>query len=691
MSTNKKNVCLEGERYVIGALFRGGDFALVADLTPGHFTLEGFPTIWAEIQAINRMNPWVSTLDRATLLMERLAYPMNEMVAEIVAAEVSSANLETYASVLREAFHVRRTQELARAGDLDGLRALLTPTPPQAAPLNLETPSGNGPGANPYRGTDDGNADLFLALHGKRVRFCPPWDQWLLWSGSHWQPDDCMDMDRLAASVPRKLYQVAAELEDSHPRKSLVDLARKLEGIPKRSTMLAASRHRVAIRHTDLDQDRFLLNTRNGTVNLRTGQRYRHRPEDLITHAVDIPYEPTALAPTWMLFLNRVFSGDTDLIQFVQRAVGYSMTGDVREQVLLICHGSGSNGKSVFLNIVRKLLGKLALQAAPDLLMADKGQRRHPTEQADLFSKRIVVCQETEKGRRFNEALVKQLTGGDAIRARRMHEDFWEFEPTHKLWLSTNHKPEILGTDYAIWRRIRLIPFNVQFTDDGEPRKDPAMESKLSAELPGILAWGIQGCLDWQRDGLRPPQAVKVATQAYREEMDVLAAFLAECCVEHRRAEVTAAALYAAYCEWCARSNEHPEKQRKFGTSLTERGIQRKHYETGWSYVGIGLMARNLTELTELTDVSDNVLRDSNSLRKIRKEGSVPSVPSATPDPEALASALLNGCKGLNGLEVRTRLGWNEDRFSTAKNDLMAEGRIEFIGGGWHLKGEVQP
>jgi putative DNA primase/helicase len=449
---------------------------------------------------------------------------------------------------------------------------------------------------NPYRGTDDANADLFLHQHGQDVRFCPPWDKWLLWSGSHWRIDDRLDIDRLTADLPRHLYKCAADSTDSDQRKRIAKLANQLEKVSLRNNLLIAARHKVVVHHSELDQGHFLLNVSNGTVDLTTGQLCQHRRNDLITHSIEIPFNPNATAPIWLAFLNSVFGGDADLIRFVQRAVGYSLTGDVREQILLICCGVGSNGKSVFLNILQKLLELLAWQAAPDLLMADK-QRRHPTEQADLYGKRAIICQETGEGRRFNETLVKQLTGGDTITARRMHEDFWQFKPTHKLWLSTNHRPEIKGTDFAIWRRIRLIPFNVKFTDDGNPRKDPDMERKLTAELPGILAWAVAGCLDWQRHGLQQPAAVKAATDAYQNDMDTLAAWLGDCCVVIKSATAKAADLYRSYVDWCEESGERPETQKKWGMRLTERGFEREARRIGIFYSGIGL--RSLQERGE--------------------------------------------------------------------------------------------
>ena len=442
---------------------------------------------------------------------------------------------------------------------------------------------------NPYRGTDDANADLFLRQHGQDVRFCPPWDKWMLWTGKNWQIDDRLDIEKLVADLPRHLYKCAGNTTDSDQRKRIAKLANDLEKVNRRNTLLTAARHKVVVHHSDLDQGHFLLNVANGTVDLTTGQLRQHRRDDLITHSIDVPFDLKSACPTWLKFLDSTFGGDAELIQFVQRAIGYSLTGDVREQVLLICHGVGSNGKSVFLNILQKLLGSLAWQAAPDLLMADK-QRRHPTEQADLFGKRAIICQETGEGRRFNETLVKQLTGGDTITARRMHEDFWQFKPTHKLWLSTNHRPEIKGTDFAIWRRIRLIPFNVKFTDDGSPRKDPDMERKLAAELPGILAWAVAGCLDWQLNGLQQPEAVKAATAAYQSDMDTLAAWLADCCVVKKLVDSKAADLYASYSAWCEQSGERPETQRKWGMRLTERGFQRQKRMVGHFWLGIGLL-----------------------------------------------------------------------------------------------------
>lgn len=488
--------------------------------------------------------------------------------------------------------------------------------------------------ANPYRGTDDANADLLLGLHGDDILYCTDWEKWLIWDGTHWAIDTRLYIERLAADVPKYLRGKASENTDKRAKllakmailqnefplpdeygklqirqKALQDkaewllkLSAKLELTKTRGCMLKAARHKVVTVTTELNKWEFLLNASNGTVNLSNGELQEHKREDRLTHQVGISFDQSATCPTWLAFLDSIFNSDAELIQFVQRAIGYSLTGDVREQIIVICHGCGSNGKSVFLNILKKLLGELALQAAPDLLMTDIS-RRHPTEQADLYGKRVVVCQETGEGQRFNETLVKQLTGGDAVRARRMREDFWTFDPTWKIWLSTNHKPEIRGTDHAIWRRVRLIPFNVTFHDPGKgaPVKDSRMEEKLTAELPGILAWAVRGALSWQAEGIPAPKAVLTATDAYRASQDTVAAWLEECCLVRPNLEAKSADLYASYKSWCEQAGERPNSQKKLGMLLDEKGFQREK-RSDHHRIGIGILVTNSVDLSDLSD-----------------------------------------------------------------------------------------
>jgi putative DNA primase/helicase len=283
----------------------------------------------------------------------------------------------------------------------------------------------------------------------------------------------------------------------------------------------------------------------------------------------------------------------TQLVAFLQRAIGYSLTGDVSEQCFFLLYGTGANGKSTLINTILLLLALYGMKATTELLMQSKNDR-HPTERADLFGKRFVAAIETEEGHRLHEAFLKEVTGGDRIRARRMREDFWEFEPTHKVWLATNHKPTVKGTDHALWRRIKLIPFTVQIPEKEQDKRLPAT---LQGELPGILAWAVRGCLAWQKDGLGVPEEVTIATAGYRAEMDVVGQFLQECCVAGQHARVKASHLYDAYRKWCDASGEMPMVQRNFGLRLSERGFQRYTNNGSW-WRGLGVM----TEGTERTE-----------------------------------------------------------------------------------------
>lgn len=280
----------------------------------------------------------------------------------------------------------------------------------------------------------------------------------------------------------------------------------------------------------------------------------------------------------------------TSAVAFTQRAAGYSLTGITNERCLFFLHGEGRNGKSTLVSMLRKVLGdEYAIGMTGESLMLKTGST-HPTELTDLHGARLAVATETEEGRRMAESLVKQLTGGeDKLKARRMHEDFWEFMPTHKLWICGNHKPQIRGTDNAIWDRIRMIPFRVRFD---EP--DTSLPAKLEAELPGILAWCIRGCLEWQRIGLAEPTAVKAATAGYRSEMDVVGAWIDERCIIDPHATTPIGELYADYKEWCMVSGERHSTKKAFGDSLKERGFEDGRTKSARIRRGIGLLAPDM-------------------------------------------------------------------------------------------------
>jgi putative DNA primase/helicase len=441
-----------------------------------------------------------------------------------------------------------------------------------------------------FKRTDLGNSERFIVRHGAEVRYCYALGKWFIWTGVRWEKDEGGKVHRLAKATVRNMYKEAAEAEDEGERKALAQHATRSEAEARIRAMLELAKSEETVSPEELDARPWFLNVQNGTVDLRSGMLRPHRQEDLITKLAPVEYDPEAEAPTWTAFLERVLP-DEELRAFVQRAVGYSVTGDTSEQVMFINHGAGANGKSTSQEAIAAALGDYAMRAPTEMLLA-KRPGAIPNDIARLKGARFVAASETEEGRRLAESLVKDLTGGDTITARFMRGEFFDFKPTHKLWLSTNHKPEIRGTDNAIWRRIRLIPWTVTIPPGEQDKRLPI---KLRNELPGILAWIVRGCLDWQRQGLQPPDEVRRATGRYRAEMDVLAAFIDEECILAEHATATAKALYSAYKAWCEENGERPESQRRFGGRLKERGFQSGRMTTGArkgavEWRGIGLL-----------------------------------------------------------------------------------------------------
>jgi P4 family phage/plasmid primase-like protien len=430
--------------------------------------------------------------------------------------------------------------------------------------------SANGHGSTrPPRGynlTDLGNSERFVTDHGGGVRYCYPWASWLVWTGTRWERDETGKAQRLAKETVRAIYREASEAEDEDRRKALAKHAARSESADKIRAMLELAKSEVPVSPDELDAEPFLLNAKNGTIDLRTGDLREHRREDLATKMAPVEYDPDARAPLWAATLERCLPAE-ELRRFFKKLCGYAMSGDVSEHVLPVLYGTGANGKSTILNALLSIAGDYGMQAAPDLLVAKKGG--HPTEVADLFGMRLVASIEVEDGRRLAESLVKQLTGGDKVRARRMRQDFWQFDPTHKVFMAANHKPEVRGTDLGIWRRIRLIPFTETIAPTDQDKQLP---EKLRSELAGILAWAVEGCIEWQREGLQAPAEVRKATGAYRSEMDVIGAFLADECEIGNGYKTSFKAVYERYSEWCAEGGERPETGRKFNARLKERG-----------------------------------------------------------------------------------------------------------------------
>lgn len=521
---------------------------------------------------------------------------------------------------------------LAAGGNREILLALVEEAPiwEPASGTSGNMTDGTGNGVNPKNAvTDLTNAQRLVAQHGKDLRFCWPWGKWLVWDSTRWQEDDTAEVIRRAKKTVRAMYAEAEKISDDKDRENFIKSVLKSESKERLTAMiaLAASESGIPVLPSELDNDPWLLNVKNGTIDLRTGELRPHKREDMLTKIAPIVYDPGAECPRWKQFLSEIMDGNQNLVNFLQRAAGLSLTGDTSEHVLFILYGTGRNGKSTFLNTLLEALGDYGMTAAPDLLMAKQGDR-HPTELADLFGKRMVVSMETGEGRRLAEALIKQLTGGDRIKARRMREDFWEFDPTHKLWLATNHKPRVRGTDVAIWSRLKLIPFNVSFAG----REDKRLKEVLLTELPGILAWAVQGCLAWQQEGLGVPDEVAAATEMYKQEQDVLAAFLSDCCIINPLAKAAAKDLYQAYGSWCEETGEKPISQKSFGLQLAEHGFNNQkstHGRVFWFGIGLRDSAEEVEGGGWLTDFPVKQLGFSRveSIAKL-------SPPSLHPPPE---------------------------------------------------------
>ena len=424
-----------------------------------------------------------------------------------------------------------------------------------------------------YTSNDAGRAEQFVDNHARDIRYVPAWDRWLIWCGHYWRPDADGAITRLAVSHSHQLIRAAAEISDHGVRAAAVKDALRMGDAQRIGRMLEIARcdARVVARHDQLDADPFLLGVQNGVVELRTGIFREGRREDLITKRAGTDYVEAAQCPRWLNFLGEVLAGDPLLISYVQCLVGYTLTGDVSAQCFPFLYGSGKNGKSVFTEVLQRVLGDYGQRAPASLLTASSNGREPTHEIARLHGARLVIGSETEEGSRLAESRVKDLTGGDTLTGRFLYAEPFDFRPCLKLWLFGNHKPAIRGTDDGIWRRVRLIPFIVQIPED---RRDPQLPKKLAEELPGILQWALQGTQDWLRDGLSAPNVVTEASAEYREEEDTLGDFITEKIVRVRDARTAFADMFAGYREWAERNGLRLQlPSRMLSKRLKERGF----------------------------------------------------------------------------------------------------------------------
>ncbi len=466
---------------------------------------------------------------------------------------------------------------LAGASGVPAIAGENTPTPGEA-------------GAPDWRETDTGMAGRFVEQFGKEIRYCEDLGGWLAFDGGRWERKATPGVYQRIAQTAERVWSEVPTAPNSDRRRELARFASRADSAPGKKSALALARYipPVPAKVEEFDRDPLLLNATNGTIDLRTGTLRPHCASDLMTKRAAVAYHPSATCPTWTQFLEVIFPDDPSLIAYVQRALGYSCTGDVSEHVLFFAHGAGRNGKSTLLGTVQAVLGNFTHTADPELLLQRRGEV-HPTNIAALRGARFVTSIEAEDGRRFAEVLVKWLTGGDRLTARHMRQDFFEFDPTHHLWLAANHRPEVRGADAGIWSRIHLIPFGVHLPTALGEQYDPHFRERLTAEYPGILRWLVDGCREWLTGGgLRPPPSVVAATEAYRREMDIVDRFVTERCVEQPAAKCPASVLYSAYKGWSDEVGEWRMSAADFTERVRRRtGVSHRRSNSGAFWIGV--------------------------------------------------------------------------------------------------------
>ena len=423
------------------------------------------------------------------------------------------------------------------------------------------------------RPTDGGMAEWFLAKCGQDVRYVAERKQWALWDGRRWMLDAaCTINERVKEAVHAIIDLIPRETSQEKQAKMLA-LGHRYDNIERIRKVLAYAQtdQRILSSIEQYDTDPWLLNCANGTVDLRDGRLLAPLREHMVTKIIEVVYEPDAVSPTWTAFLERIFRLHPEVVPFLQRAVGYSLTGSTREHKFWILHGAGRNGKSTFVETIRRMLGEYAQASVAETWLRQQGGRGADPEIARLPGVRAVTTAEIGEGRTLDEARVKGVVAGDAISTRSLYEKTFDFVPQCKLWISTNHAPQIRGNDDGMWRRVCLVPFDETITWDEMDRDLPA---KLDAEREGILAWAVRGCLDWQRIGLDEPEVVRAKTDEYRTDQDIVGQFLDDECALDPDAREPGSAIFARYAEWArARGERNPLNATMFGRRLTDRGI----------------------------------------------------------------------------------------------------------------------
>ena len=431
------------------------------------------------------------------------------------------------------------------------------------------------------------NSRMLIEDYGEDILYCAQWKQWLLWDGNRWDKQHVTSINYLAGLAVKGMYLKAKEFRNPEDSLILMEHAGRSESVQRIEAMVRATAWNKLIRiePDDLDRDDFIFNCKNGSIDLSSGRLLEHNRSHRITKFSPVEYDENAECPRWKDFLKSIFSRNKQLILYIQKILGMCLSGDVSAQVMFILYGTGANGKTTFLNTIKDIMGDYGANTPTETFM----QKRRDSANNDiarLKGTRFVAATEGECNDKLAEAVVKRLTGNDTISARFLYGEFFEFIPTFKIFMATNHKPKISGMDNAIWRRIKLIPFEVSFN---ERQRDPKLSEKLKEELPGILAWMVEGCLQWQREGLGNPPAIMEATKEYRYEMSAIETFLQERCSRDPGEMTQASVLYAGYKQWAENNNEHIMSMRSFGTRLAETGLSKTRMTAGIFWLDIKL------------------------------------------------------------------------------------------------------
>jgi len=437
--------------------------------------------------------------------------------------------------------------------------------------------------------TDTTNAYRLLTEYGKDIRYNSLWKKWLVWNGNHWEMDDGYMIHDKGLKIVRGIYEELLKTSDIRDRLEIEKHAMQSESARRRKALIEVASWipELNIKTDSLDTNPWLFNVKNGTIDLKAGEVRPPNPDDLITRIANVEYNPDAGCPAWKKFIMEIMGYNAELIHFIQNAAGWAITGDTSEQTMFILFGTGANGKSTFLNTIMNLLGDYAIATPTETFMKKTGDQI-TNDIARLRGTRFVTTTEAEHGKRLSEPLIKQITGNDRMTARFLYGEFFNFVPTFKIWMATNHKPVIKGTDHGIWRRIKLIPFITRIEEENQ---DKHLEEKLMAEGSGILNWLIEGAMRWCKEGLKTPNIIISATDEYRAEMDIIGNFIRERCIQKEGVSIRSRELFKCYQEWCMENNERTCSERFFCLRLKELGLGQKRNNDGRYWQGICLRA----------------------------------------------------------------------------------------------------